>query len=194
MATKTNSSLNKSIASGLSTSIVVKVGNTTVGAIQSITINQNRNIEMFQEVGTEGFVDSCPKGAAAITLDITRMVFDNLRITESFARGFVNIQAQRIPFNIEIIDTAGSTDERFFTVSTIYNCWFNYASTPYSAHSYLISETVRINAEKIVTNRGGFSTVSGGDRGISFDFDTIERDTDVNGGRGKLDSSGDVKR
>lgn len=96
--------VDKGISSGLSTQIRIKVGPTTVGAIQQLTINQNREILVHEEVGTDGVVDSHPKGAAKIDLQVQRIVFDNLRLPEAFSRGFVNIHAQRYPFDIQIID------------------------------------------------------------------------------------------
>ena len=48
------SSLNSQISTSLSTQIVVKVGTETVGAIQSISIEQTRNIERVKELGLDG--------------------------------------------------------------------------------------------------------------------------------------------
>jgi hypothetical protein len=38
--------------------------------------------------------------------------------------------------------------------------------------------------------RNAISAVQGGKRGVAFDFDTVERNTDVKGIRGRLDSAG----
>lgn len=96
--------LDKGINSSLSTQITIKVGPTTVGAIQSATIRQDREVAVHEEIGTDGVVDSHPKNAAKVSMEVERIVFDQLRLTEAFARGFINLQAQRIPFDIQIID------------------------------------------------------------------------------------------
>ena len=92
------------INSGLSTQIIIKVGNTIVGAIQTLVIRQDRDMTVVEEIGNDGIIEIHPKGSTKVTIDVTRIVFDNLRLTESFARGFINIQSQRFPFDIHVID------------------------------------------------------------------------------------------
>lgn len=186
---QTGSTLDKRIVTGLSTLITVKVNNTHVGALQSLTINQARDIVKHQEIGTDGMVDNHPKGAANITLEATRLVFDGLSITEAFARGFFNIQAQRIPFDIQIIDRQQG-DGKFAVVHTLHSCWFTRVSTPYSADNFLITQTASMDCLKITTQRMGESAVVGGIRGIGYEFDVIERRTDVRGIPGRFDSAG----
>jgi len=183
------STLNKKIVSGLSTLIAVKVGNIAVGALKTLTISQSRDTAKWQEIGTDGFVENHPKNAANITVEATRIVFDGLSITEAFARGFFNIQSQRIPFDIQIIDRQ-SGDGSLAVVHTLHSCWFTKISTPYTADNFLITEVASIDCLKITTQRMGESATVGGVRGIGYEFDTIERSTDIKGAPGRFDSAG----
>ena len=192
MATYPNSGsfLVPEIQSGLSTQITIKVGTTTVGAVQSLTIQQNREMHTWEEIGTDGIIEIHPKGAAKIGVQVQRLVFDGLRITEAFARGFINIQSQRIPFNIDIIDRSDSLEIGDAIVHTLNNCWFKSYSPTFRAENFLITEQSDITCEYITTMRNAISAAQGGKRGVAFDLDTIERNTDVKGIRGRLDSAG----
>jgi len=189
---KTHSLLSTQVNAGLSTQIVVRVGGTAVGAIQTLTITQQREMNVFEEIGTEGVVEVCPKGAAKITLTVERLVFDGLRLPEAFARGFINIQAQRYPFDIQIIETSGGENDQIAVVTVIHGCWFKSYSPTITANAFLISERAELQAEKITTSQGGHSAVYGGLRGIAFEYDSIERNTDKNGRVGRFDAAGSV--
>lgn len=178
------------IHSNLSTQITIKVGATTVGAVQSLTIQQNREMHTWEEIGTDGVIEIHPKGAAKINLQVQRVVFDGLRLPEAFARGFINIQAQRIPFNIEILDRSDSVEVGDAIVHTLNNCWFKSYSPTFTAENFIVREQADIACEYITTMRNAISAVQGGKRGVAFDFDTIERNTDVKGIRGRFDSAG----
>ncbi len=178
--------IDNKINCGLSTQIVVKVGPTTIGAIQSLTVNQNRDINVWEEIGTDGMVDSHPRGAAKIDINVSRLVFNDLRLTEAFGRGFVNIQSQRFPFNINIIDKSNSSNDANYVVHTLHNCWFRRYSTPYSANDFIIIEQADITLERISSMQNGLNVAEGGKRGIKFDFDTMERSTDIKGVPGKI--------
>jgi len=178
------------IHSGLSTQVVIKVGRTTVGAIQRLQIQQNREMSVWEEIGTDGVVEIHPKGAAKISLNVSRIVFDELRITEAFARGFVNLQAQRIPFDIQIIDRSSSMTETDAIIHTLHNCWFKSYAPSYQADNYIISEEATLVCEYITSSRQGQSVSVGGARGVTYEYDTVERSTDINGRRGRLDSAG----
>jgi len=187
---KTHSLLDSRINASLSTQIVVKVGGTTVGAIQSISFPQTRDMNVFEEIGTEGVVEVCPKGSAKVTVTVERLIFDGLRLPEAFARGFINLQAQRYPFDIQIIDTTNGEDNQTAIVTTIHGCWFKSYNPTVAANSFLMTERAEIQAERITTSQAGHSAVYGGLRGIAFDYDSVERSTDMNGKVGRLDSSG----
>ena len=47
---------------GISTNIVIKVNNQTVGAVQNLSIREERQIKMIDELGTDGHIDSVPRG------------------------------------------------------------------------------------------------------------------------------------
>jgi len=188
------SSLNSKIRSGLSTQITIKVGRATVGAIQRLQIQQNREMLIWEEIGTDGVVEIHPKGAAKISLDVVRIVFDELRMTEAFARGFINLQAQRVPFDIHIIDRASSVNELDAIIHVFHNCWFKSYSPAYNADNFIVSENAALVCEYVTSSRQGQSVVTGGTRGITYEYDTVERSTDVNGQRGRLDSAGLLTR
>lgn len=178
------------IHSGLNTQITVKVGVTTVGAIQQLTINQNRDMHIWEEIGTSGVVEIAPKGAAKIDMSIQRVVFDQLRVTEAFSRGFINLQAQRIPFDIEIIDRSNASTFENILTHTCHNCWFKSYSVPLDANNFLIMENAGIVCEYITSVRGAQNAVLGGLRSIRYERDSIERNTDAFGIRGRFDSAG----
>lgn len=216
------SSINKTINTGISTQIIVKVGTTTIGAIQSLAISQDRNIATHEEIGTDGIVDSHPQGASKIGVNVSRIVFDQMRLTEAFSRGYINIQSQRFPFNIEIMDQTekflpngsgnvsnllGSLPNQSFNniadkltqnemrnlldkttiVHILHNCWFRQTSITFTANDFVITESAQITAEYITTHRAGVSAVNGGSRGIKFNYDEIERNTDTYGRAGRFE-------
>lgn len=183
--------LNSKLSSSLSTSIIVKVENTTVGAIQTLTIKQSREMCIWEECGNEGIIEIHPKNATKISIDVTRIVFDDLRLTESLARGFINIQSQRIPFDIHIMDTGAAINDDNILSHILHGCWFRGYITPLTSNNFLITETADIACEYITSMRNAQNASYGGiSRKISYSYDTIERATDLNGRRGSFNSSG----
>lgn len=179
--------LENRINSGLSTQITIKVNNTTVGAIQRLSLTQNRELHRWEEIGTDGIVEIHPKGAAKIDLAVDRIVFDGMRLPEAFARGFINLQAQRVPFDIHIID---STEVKYTGDAIVHvcnNCWFRQYNPQFRSDSFIISETAQLWCEYITTTRNGISAVIGGYRGVGYEHDTIERATDTKGLRGRYE-------
>lgn len=197
---------------GLSTQILVQVDGQAVGAIQSLSSNQSRAIKRIVEVGTDGTIELVPEKATETSLSVTRIIFDKKRLTESFQRGFLNIHAQRVPFDIFVYDftsaiadpsdptsvnpneldvsssfDAGLTAEG--VVTTIYeNCWFTSLKTTFSADSYIISEDADIDVEFVHSFRDGNTQLSAS-RGNPDFKDALERVADV-GRRGTLDARG----
>lgn len=182
----TGSLLSSTPQAGLSTQIRVKVRGTAVGAIQELRIDQNRDMVVWEEIGTDGVVEIHPKGAAKISFSISRLVFDQLRLPEAFLRGFLNLQAQRLPFDIEIVDTLAG-DDMLAAIHTLKGCWFRRYSTPYRSDNYLVSETADLVCERIISMQGTGNVANGGVRGLPVEYDTIERETDFHGRPGKFD-------
>lgn len=181
----TGSTLRSNISTGLSTQILIKVENETVGAIQNINITQNRGLERVKEVGLDGILEIVPKQATEYDASITRVVFDRLRLTEAFKRGFINIKSQLLPFDIQIIDRSGGDDEGA-VVHTLVNCWFSSYSPKYQADNFIIQEEAKIWIEDIRTTLGNSqsSAVIGGARGIQPQTDTYGRETATDAGSG----------
>lgn len=186
---QSGSSVDQAIRMGLSTLVVVKIGSTTVGAIQELTINQTRDIVRWEEIGVDGIVDSHPRHATQVNLTINRLVFDQLRLPEAFSRGFINLQAQRFPFDIEVIDKFAGEDQ-LAVVHSYRSCWFNSYSTPYRATDYVITENASVFCEYATSMQNASAVPLGGVRGIPVEFDNIERNTDLTGQRGHFDSAG----
>ena len=181
---------------GLSTQIAILVNGEPVGAIQSFGQTQQRSTKPITEVGTDGVIEIVPSGAAQISLSIQRMVFDGLSITEAFKRGFMNISAQRIPFDIVVVDRFSSADDAdASSLITVYkNCWFTNISKTYSSQDYVVSENASVSCETVYTQRGDGTPVGGRghdittNSGIDVDSAGIEAETDSGRLRGSLAS------
>jgi len=174
----------------LSTNIVIRVGITAVGAIQTINFTEQRTITMVDEVGTDGHIDSSPTASTNITGSCTRIRFDRARVTEAFSRGFLHIHAQRIPFDIDIYDIA-SGDGSTAIITTVKNVWFNNLQFSYSATNWLISEEAGFAAEGIYSTLNGGNAATGGLLGSNImQLNSIERRADVGQLLGSMDSPG----
>ena len=161
----TGSSTDSATSTGLSTQILVKVDGVAIGGIQSLSISQNRPIKAITEVGTDGNIEIVPSGATTFELDIDRIYFDRKTITEAFNRQFINIQAQRYPFDIFVYDmhnvsyenaqladgfdvTTNGTEVTTGVMVTVYeNCWFASKTDTYSSNDYVIVQRARVTAE-----------------------------------------------
>lgn len=162
-------------STGLSTQILVKVDGIAVGGIQSMRIDQNRALRAITEVGTDGNVEIVPNSATTFEITIERIYFDRKTITEALGRQFINIQAQRYPFDIYVYDfhnvsssgldasyDALDSDGTFNLTNpldrdnnvttgvmvTVYeNCWIKSKSENFTSQDYIISQNVGITAE-----------------------------------------------
>jgi hypothetical protein len=202
----TGTSRESTMQSTLSTNIIVKVGKDAVGAIQRLTVNQTRPLQAIKELGTDGIIELVPSGATTFSLEVERVVFDQLRLPEAFSRGFRFINAQRLPFDILVIDFSGTEPNASvdgpLSVSVIYkNCWFERYSTPYQSDNYIITETASIQCETAYLStpdkpeNGNAIPNGGGLRGIKPQTDSadIESNTNYGGRRGAMDASGLIK-
>jgi len=179
------------IGTALSTNIVVKVNNNAIGAVQTISYTEQRAIYMLNEVGTDGHVDSAPQSSVKITGSCTRVRFDRLRIVEAFGRGYVHAHAQRYPFDIDIFDTFKGDGENTI-VTTLRNVWINNIQTSYGAENFVVSEQMQFDCESIESHfaGGANNAATGGERGLVFFNDEIEREADRGGRRGSMDAPG----
>lgn len=180
--------------SGLSTQIIVKVYNSPVGALQNLSVAQNRPLQRIPEIGTDGIIEIVPKEATTYELTANRIVFDQLRLPESFSRGFRFIAAQRVPFDIDVIDISGTDpnepdDDSNKVVMTYKNCWFTRYETPYAADNYIITESATIWCETAYLVQIGRD---GSLRPVERQVDNAGIEADVNYGnrRGSLDAAG----
>lgn len=184
------STLGSKIQTGLSTQIVILVENEPVGAIQSINITQTRDMNPIHEIGFDGTLEIVPNRPTAYTAQITRVVFDRLRLPEAFKRGFVNIKSQLIPFDIEIVDrTGGEVNSGTEVVHKLVNCWFNNYNPTYGL-DFTISESAGITFADIQTFYGNGSPLSSTTRGLrGITPQTLPREgqTDMGQYRGTMD-------
>jgi hypothetical protein len=202
-APNTNSTLSypngaNKTSTAISTNILITVrtpaGPVPVGAIQSMDINESRNIKMIDEVGTDGHIDSVPNQSTNITGDCTRVRFDRLRIAEAFDRGFIHVASQIYPFDIVIFDKQKLAVGLQIS-TTIKNVWIKSIAYTYSSNDWVITDKMSWEAETIysILNNGSNTPVAqGGEIGLAFSNIQIERNTDtgLNGRRGSLDSPG----
>lgn len=189
---------------GVSTNIIIQVDGNPIGAIQSLNINEDRGISMIDEVGTDGHIDSVPNKSTNITGDCKRVRFDNMRVASAFSRGFVHVAAQRIPFDIVILDifAADEDDADGFNgadsviTTVIKNVWIKSIKVGYTADNYVISEDMSWEAEHIYSYLGqGQPAVPGPEaRQVPIiDNDAFERAADMGKRRGALDAAGLIK-
>jgi hypothetical protein len=192
---------NRQPNSGLSTQIVIKVDNQPVGALQRLSVNQSRQLERVKEIGTDGVVEIIPNQATTFELTASRLVFDQLRLPEAFARGFRFINAQRLPFDIDVYDLSAikspnGTDTAGIVVMTYKNCWFTSYSTPYAADTYLITEEATLWCERAFISNPDSSSgkyLPNNDirsQKVTTDTADIEKSVNYGGRLGSLDASG----
>lgn len=185
----------------VSTNIIIQVDGNSIGAIDSFSIDESREIAQIAEVGTDGFIDSVPSKATVVSGSCKRVRFDNLRVAAAFSRGFVHVSSQRIPFDIVILDTfaADEDDADGFNgadnvvTTVIKNVWINRISHAYQANNYVISEDMSWKAEHIYSYLGQGNPVVPATNARQIpviDYDTFERSADIGNRRGALDAAG----
>lgn len=179
-------------ATGISTNILIKIGPNTVGAIQDLTITEDRPLKTIDEVGTDGHIDIVPTGSTNISGNCTRIRYDRMRITEAFSRGFVHLSSQRVPFDIVIIDTWNG-DGNSSLVTTIKNVLIKQISYGYKADNWIVSDSMQWEAETIYTTLANGNAATGGERNLLLAKDAIEQQTDRGLRRGSYDAPGLIK-
>lgn len=174
---------------GISTQIIIKVGGTAVGAIQSISVNEKRNILMIDEVGTDGHIDSVPIKSTDITGECTRTRFDLIRMAPAFSRDFLHVHAQRIPFDIDIFDNWNGSGSNAI-ITTIRNVWISSLSYAYRADNWVIIDSMNFEAEAIYSTLNNGPAATSGDRGFALNQNSVETQADSGLRRGALDVPG----
>lgn len=175
---------------GISTNIVIKVNGNAVGAIQSISVREQRNVQMIDEVGTDGHIDSVPIKSTDISGECRRTRFDRLRVAEAFSRDFLHVHAQRIPFDIDIFDNWNG-DGSNAIITTIRNVWIQSINYQYTADNWVIVDDMSFVAEAIFSTLNGSNAATGGERGAAImQLNPVERASDIGSKRGSLDAPG----
>lgn len=177
----------------VSTNIIISVGPNTVGAVQELTINEDRAIQMINEVGTDGHIDSVPHQSTNITGSCRRIRFNKMRVAEAFSRSFVHVHSQRFPFDIVIIDQWNGSDNNAL-ITTIRNVWIRRINTSYSASDWIVADSMDWEAETIYTTLANGPSATGGVASIPLAIlsptSDIEQSADTGGRRGSLDAPG----
>lgn len=187
-----DSQQNNRTATHLSTNIIIKVDGNIVGAVQSLSVNESRQIAMVKEVGTDGNIDSHPQSATSYTGNCTRVRFARTRITEAFGRGFIHAHSQRIPFDIEIQDIFADSDRANAVITVLKNVWVNSLAVNYQADNYAVSETMGFTFERIysfINNRNVVQAASS-DRQFPIVLNEFEQQADRGAYIGALDAPG----
>jgi hypothetical protein len=162
----------------LSTFIIIQVNGNPVGAIQDLSVNEERAITMVDEVGTDGHIDSSPTRSTNISGSCKRIRYNLMRITSAFGRDFLHNHAQRIPFDITILDNwNGSGANSIITV--IENVWIKSLGYTYQQDNWLITDTMNWEAERIYSTQNNNPASTSGNRGFGLQIDPIERLADT---------------
>jgi hypothetical protein len=185
----------------ISTNILIAVrtpsGYQPVGAVQSMQINESRQIKMIDEVGTDGHIDSVPNQSTNITGSCDRIRFQKLRVAEAFDRGFLHVAAQVYPFDIVIFDKQKYAVANQIT-TIIKNVWIKSIAYTYQISDWTITDKMDWEAEQIYSTMNGGPAAVGGQNSLLKPFGGannptwIESQTDMgaSGRRGSLDAAG----
>ena len=164
---------NNTIQTAVSTNILITVGPTPVGAVQMLSVKEQRRIAMIDEVGTDGHINSVPNQSTNITGQCKRVRYDRMRIAEAFGRSYIHAASQRFPFNLVIIDTFNGnalnpSDTSQDIITTIRSVWISGLSYEYQTSDWVIYDTMDWEAEVIssVLGTGSVPAAQGGTRNI----------------------------
>jgi hypothetical protein len=180
---------NLNTRTAISTNILIKVGPSTVGAIQTINVDEERKISMIDEVGTDGHIDGVPSASTNISGSCKRIRFDRMRIAEAFSRGFVHTHSQRFPFDIVIIDNWNGAGNASI-VTVLEGVWISKISYAYGKDDWVISDDMTWQAQTTSSTLANGPAATGGDRNIPLAIDPIEQAADIGQRRGSLDYPG----
>jgi hypothetical protein len=173
----------------ISTNIIIVVNSVPVGAIQSMTVNEQRTLQMIDEVGTDGHIDSVPIKSTNISGECKRIRYNGMRIAPAFSRDFLHVAAQRIPFDIQILDK-WMGDGPSTIITTIRNVWIEKISYGYMADNWVIADDMTWQAEQISSTLNGGQAGTSGVRGFPLQLDSVEMAADVGSLLGSLSAPG----
>lgn len=180
-------------STSISTQILISVGPNTIGAVQNLSINERRTVNMVNEVGTDGSIDSVPTKSAEFSGNCTRVRFDGMRIAEALGRSFVHVMSQRFPFDITLIDR-WKGDNNSSIITTLKNCWITSIDYDISADNWIVSDKMSFVAEAISSTFANGPASVGGTNNIPLAIQSptsdIERAADTGLKRGALDATG----
>lgn len=188
----TDANGNNRTATHLSTNIIIKSRNYVVGAVQSLSITESRDVKMIDEVGTDGHIDSAPTSSTNISGNCTRVRFAKQRVAEAFGMSFTHVHAQRIPFDIEIHDIFADANTNNAIITTIKNVWITEISYDYGVSDWIISDKMSFKAEgifSIMNNNNVVTGVANGQDGPIY-LNRFEQEADRGMFRGALDAAG----
>jgi hypothetical protein len=184
----------------LSTNLILSVGSTPVGAVQTVQITESRTIKQIDELGYDGHVDSAPSASSNVRGTLERIRYDGMRLATAMGRDFIHIKSQRYPFNLTIIDqwngnALNPTDNSASIITTIQNIWFEEISYNYTVSDWIIVDRASFVAETIYSTLGASNPASfGGIRSIPLSTNsptgTIEIAADTGQLRGAMSSPG----
>lgn len=184
---------NNRTATHLSTNIIIMVEGNAVGAVQNLSITESRpGIQMINEVGTDGHIDSAPTGSTNITGSCKRIRWGGARIAEAFSRGFIHVHSMRVPINLVIVDTFSDSNRENALTTVIENVWFKKISYAYDANNFVISDDVDWEAEGIFSFVGQglnvVNQVSNANHPNGVYINPFEQQADKGTYRGSLDA------
>lgn len=183
-------------STSISTNIIITIaGGDPVGAIQTMTVNEQRAVKMIDEVGTDGHIDSVPHQSTNVKGTCQRIRFDAARIAQAFGRGFVHVGSQAYPFDIVIYDRSRLAANSQIT-TVIKNVWITGIDVTYSSTDWVITESMTWEAETIFSYLGtsgiAVGTAANDLRALGYSKITQEQNADVGAfsKRGALDADG----
>lgn len=188
----TDSQGNNRTATHLSTNIIIKVDGNTVGAVQSMSVREERQVTQWSEVGGDGIIDSAPTQSATVAGSCSRIRFDRMRIAESLSRSFLHVKSQRIPFDFEIHDTFADADPGNAIITVIKNVWMKQISYNYKSSDFIIIDDMDWIGEDIYSllNNGNVAQAVANGRSNPIKLNAFEREADRGLYRGALDANG----
>ena len=123
----------------LATAIIVMMGDTAIGAIQNLSITENRVVKKL-----DNGLGTASSTAISLTTGHARLV--KSRLVEVFQRGQVNAASQKYDLTIVIKDNK--------TITKIEHVWITSVGLSYESGEWILIDEMKLEAEKIETING----------------------------------------